>query len=98
MSAVAVGRSGPAVRQALAEHGAGGQAEQFEAEFRAELAHAGHDFDLVPVWAVVDRWHAVAVVAANRLSDAEQAQLSRARAGDFTGLRARDEHGTWVTL
>jgi hypothetical protein len=28
----------------------------------------------------------------------EQAQLARARAGDFTGFSVRDGHGTWTTL
>jgi hypothetical protein len=37
-------------------------------------------------------------MAANPLTDDEQAQVARAKAGDLTGLRARDEHGNWITL
>jgi hypothetical protein len=56
------------------------------------------EFDLAPAEAVLNRWWAVAVMRANPLSEAEQTQLARARAGDFTGLWERDETGTWVQL
>jgi hypothetical protein len=47
---------------------------------------------------VLDRWWGVAVTRANPLSDAEHAQLTRARAGDFAGLLTRNERGDWVRL
>jgi len=47
---------------------------------------------------VVTRWHARACILSNPLTDQEQALLKRASAGDFTGLRARDEDGSWTTL
>jgi hypothetical protein len=47
---------------------------------------------------VLAHWHALATMAANPLTDDERAQVERAKAGDFTGLSARDEHGDWITL
>jgi len=93
----AVQRSGPAIRAALAEHGVSGQLEQFENEMRAALTRAADEFDVVGVDAVLGRWHALAMMAANPLTDDEQAQVARARAGDLAGFRARDEHGNWIT-
>jgi len=98
VTAVAIQRSGPAIRAALAEHGASGQLERFEHEMRAALARAADELDLAGVEAVLGRWHPLATMAANPLTDDEEAQLARARAGDLAGLRARDEHGTWITL
>ena len=40
----------------------------------------------------------IAAIRANPLSADEQAQVARAKAGDFTGLLARDEQGNWVRL
>ncbi|MGH3993888.1 MAG: DUF6247 family protein, partial [Pseudonocardiaceae bacterium] len=71
---------------------------RFEAEFAEALARAGTKFDLAPADAVLDRWWGVAVMRANPLSEREQAQVARARAGDFTGLWERDNAGTWVQL
>jgi len=56
------------------------------------------DFDLGAAEAVLARWHALATMAANPLTPAENDQLTRARAGDLRGLRTRDEYGNWVTL
>ncbi len=47
---------------------------------------------------VLGRWHARACILANPLTDEECILLRRARAGDVTGLRARDENGEWTTL
>jgi len=98
VTAVTIQRSGPAIRAALAEHGVSGQLERFEDEMRAELVRAANELDLAGVDAVLGRWHALATMAANPLSDDEQAQVARANAGDLAGLRARDEHGNWITL
>lgn len=65
---------------------------------RAALTRAVDDLDLAGVDAVLGRWHAWATMAANPLTDDEQAQVARAKAGDFTGLRARDDQGNWITL
>jgi hypothetical protein len=46
----------------------------------------------------LDRWWGVAVIRVNPLSEQESAQVAAAKAGDFTGLRARHEHGKWVRL
>ena len=94
---VAVERSGPAIRAALAEH-APDDETRFTAELREALVRAGDDLDLAGPQAVLTRWHALATMAANPLSVDEQAQLARARAGDLTGFSERDEHGTWTTL
>jgi len=90
-------RSGLAIRAALAEVSSPECAE-FEAEFAQALARAGAEFDLAPVEKVLDRWWGIAVIRANPLSEEEQAQVARAKAGDFTGLLARDERGNWVRL
>lgn len=98
ITAVAIQRSGPAIRAALAEHGIAGQMDRFEVEMRAALARAVDDLDLACVDRVLGRWHALATMAANPLSDDEQAEVARAKVGDLAGLRARDEHGNWITL
>ena len=94
---VAVERSGPAIRAALSVH-APDDEPRFTAELRDALARAGEDLDLAGPQAVLARWHALATMAANPLTPDEQAQLARARAGDFTGFSVRDEHGIWTTL
>lgn len=94
---VAVERSGPTIRAALAEHAPDDEA-RFTDELREALVRAGDDLDLAGPQAVLTRWHALITMAANPLSGDEQAQLARARAGDFTGFSVRDEHGTWTTL
>jgi len=38
------------------------------------------------------------VIRANPLTEPEQAQLDRARAGDVAGLLTRDQHGSRVRL
>ena len=94
---VAVERTGPAVRAALAAHSPPEEL-QFVAELRAALADAGQNLDLAGPQAVLRRWHARAVMAANPLSADEQAQLEQAKAGDFTGFSVRDDDGTWTAL
>lgn len=92
-----VERSGPSIRAALAETSPE-ECELFETEFAEALAVAGLTFDLVPLEVLLDRWWGIAVMRTNPLSPAEQDQLARARAGDFTGLRERDADGRWHTL
>ncbi|MGQ0719620.1 MAG: DUF6247 family protein [Pseudonocardiales bacterium] len=94
---VAIERSGPAIRAALAEY-APGDEHRFAAELRTALTRAGADLDLAGPQAVLARWHALATMAANPLTAEEQAQVARAKSGDFTGFSVRDEHGTWTTL
>lgn len=93
-----ISRTGPQIRAALAEHAGPGQADQFVRELRDALSNANETLDPGVAEAVLDRWHALATMALNPLSEAEQTQLARARTGDLTGLRARDEHGNRVTL
>ena len=92
-----VERSGPAIRNILAQHSPQ-ECRQFEADVRNALVRAGTDLDLARVDAVLTRWHARATIVANPLTVEEQTLVQRARAGDFTGLRARGEHGAWTTL
>jgi hypothetical protein len=94
---VVIPRSGPAIREALGEH-APADLPQFEAEMRTALTQASKDCDLSIAEAVLVRWQALATMAANPLTPAEERQLAQARAGDLRGLRARDEHGDWATL
>ena len=70
----------------------------FETELGQAIGHAAETFDLAPAEAVLDRWWGIAVIRANPLSKQELDQIARARAGDFTGLLARDERGDWVRL
>lgn len=97
VTTVTIERSGPAIRAALAEH-APADEPRFAAELRAALARAGDDLDLAGPQTVLTRWHALATMAANPLTDDEQAQLHRAKNGDLSGFSERDEHGTWTTL
>lgn len=97
VTATRVERSGPAIRAALARVSPR-ECAQFEAEFATAIDTAGAHFDLAPVEAVLDRWWGIAAIRTNPLSEAEQAQLARARAGDVTGLHTHDEHGNWVQL
>lgn len=97
VTAVAIERSGPAIRAALAGHSPEDCA-RFEAELRAALVRATDDLDLSVVETVLARWHALATMAANPLTAAELAQVERAKAGDSTGLYTHDEHGNWIQL
>ncbi|MDQ2881578.1 MAG: DUF6247 family protein [Actinomycetota bacterium] len=90
-------RSGPAIRATLAEC-APAECVLFEAEFQLAVARALETFDVAPLDAMLDRWWGVAAIRANPLSEHEQAQVAQAKAGDFTGLLARDEHGKWIRL
>jgi len=94
-----VERSGPAIRAALLAH-VPDRCGQFEAEFRSALAAAAQSLDLSGPQAVLARWQAVAMMAANPLSDEERSQIERAKVGDFGGLLSwdQDENGSWVRL
>lgn len=91
-------RSGPAIRATLLAHAPTEECAQCEAEFRSALARAAEDLDLSGPQAVLTRWHALATMAANPPTDDEREQIERAKAGDFTGLLARDGDGNWVRL
>ncbi len=90
-------RSGPEIRAALAEF-APDECASFEVELQRAIGRAAESFDLAPAEAVLDRWWGIAVIRANPLSEQEQAQVARAKAGDFTGLLVRDERGNRVRL
>jgi hypothetical protein len=90
---VSVGRSGPAIRDALVEYGGPGDVGRFEAELRSALAEAAHDLDLARADRVLRRWQALATIAANPLTAEERAQVDRARAGDLDGLVSPGDPG-----
>jgi uncharacterized membrane protein len=94
---VAIERTGPAIRAALAAHAPEDEAG-FVAELRDALVRAGQDLDLAAPQAVLRRWHARALMAANPLSADELAQLQRARSGDLTGFVEHHADGTTTTL
>jgi hypothetical protein len=96
-STTKIERSAPAIRAVLAQVSPE-ECAQFEAGFAEGLARASAEFDLAPAEAVLDRWWGIAAIRVNPLSEQEAAQVAAARGGDFTGLRARDEHGNWVQL
>ena len=94
---VRVERTVTSIRAALAEHSPQDCA-RFEAELRDALSAAAADSDLESVDAALTRWHHRAVVSSNPLTADEQKLVRRARSGNATGLRTRDEHGNWTTL
>ena len=96
-TATLVQRSGPGISAALNKY-APQERPRFEAELRDALARASDDLEVARVDEVLSRWHSRATIVANPLTSEEQAVVRRARAGDPTGLRARDEHGGWATL
>lgn len=96
-TATRVERSGPAIRAVLAEVSPD-ECARFETEFTAAIARAGRQLDLTEAESVLDRWWGIAAIRANPLSEVEQTQLARARAGDVAGLHTRDEHGDWIRL
>jgi hypothetical protein len=96
-AATKIERSGPAIRAALAEF-APDECASFEAELQQAVRRASATFDLAHAEAVLDRWWGIAVIRANPLSEQELAQVTRAKAGDLTGLLAHDECGNWVRL
>ena len=69
-----------------------------EAELRDALARASDNLDVARVDEVLSRWHSRATIVANPLTEEEREAVRRARAGDPTGLRSRDEHDGWSTL
>ncbi len=64
VTVVAIERSGPAIRAALAEH-APGDEHRFATELRDALARAADDLDPPRPQAVLARWHVLATMAAN---------------------------------
>ena len=91
-------RSGPAVRAALLRYSSAEECAQFEAELRSALARAAEDLDLSGPLEVLAHWHALATSDANPFTGEEREQIERMKAGDYTGLHTRDEHGNWVRL
>jgi|SRR4051794_37105936 len=96
-TATAVERTGPAILATLQRY-APHEAARFESELREALDRAGTDLDVTRVDEAMTCWHTRACILANPLTEQEQALLTRARVGDFTGLRARDENGSWTML
>ena len=91
------GATGPGILAALHKH-APQEGAQFEAELRDALARAGTDLDVARVDQVKARWDTRVCILANTLTGEEQTLLRRARTGDFSGLRVRDENGGRTTL
>lgn len=88
------GRSGPEIRATLTQH-APAEVPVFEREFQQALTEAAASYDTRSVDEVIDRWWRVAVVRSLTLTDAEQDQLDRALAGDFTGLLEQNADGSF---
>jgi hypothetical protein len=91
-------RTGPAVRAALLAYSSAEQCTRFEAELRSALAQAKEDLDLSRPLEVLAYWHALVMLDANPFTDEERELIARMKAGDYTGLRTRDEQGNWVRL
>lgn len=91
------GRSGPEIRAALAEH-APSDVQAFELEFHQALAEAAATFDISVVDQVLTRWWRTATIRSIRLTEAEQDQVRRAKAGDFTGLLEQTSDGSFRRL
>lgn len=93
---VTVECTGPAIRAALAVN-APEDEDRFAGELRDALARAGQDLHPAGPEAVLRRWHARGD-GRNPLTPDEQAQIERAKAGDFTGFSVRPDDGSWTTL
>ncbi|MDQ3905439.1 MAG: hypothetical protein M3300_08390, partial [Actinomycetota bacterium] len=61
---------------------------------------AAQNLDLSGPQAVLTHWQAVAMMAANPLTDEEREQIEQAKTGDVSGLLSwhQDETGSWVRL
>lgn len=88
------GRSGPEIRDALSRHSPA-DVHAFEREFQQALSEVAASYDTRVLDEVVDRWWRVAVVRSVALTEAEQDQLNRASAGDFTGLLEQTADGSF---
>jgi hypothetical protein len=89
---VAVERSGPAIRDALAA-AAPDELPEFEAQFRIALAEADEDFDLSRVDRVLNRWWGVAHLRLNPPTEEERAVIEQVGRGDFVGLSTSPRAG-----
>ena len=67
----------------------------FEREFQQAPSEVAASYDTRVLDEVIDRWWRIAVLRSVILSEAEQDQLSRARAGDFTGLLEQTADGSF---
>lgn len=88
------GRSGSEIHDALGRHSPA-DVPAFEREFMEALSVAAASYDTRALDEVIDRWWRVAVVRSATLTEAEQGQLNRARAGDFTGLLEQTADGSF---
>lgn len=75
------------IQAALLPH-APDRCRQSEVELRSALAAAAQSLDLSGPQAVLARWQAVAMMAANPLSNGEREQIEHAKTGDFSGCLA----------
>jgi hypothetical protein len=87
-------RSGPEIRAALEAH-APSELATFEREFHAALAEAAASFDTSTVDQVLERWWRIAATRSIQLSEDEEDQVRRARAGDYTGLWEQTSDGSF---
>lgn len=88
------GRSGPDIRAALVRH-APSEVEAFEGEFHQALTEAAATFDISVVDQVLTRWWRTAALRSIQLTEAEEDQVRRAKAGDFTGLLEQTSDGSF---
>jgi hypothetical protein len=88
------GRSGPEIRAALAHH-APADVHTFEREFQHALSEAATSYDTRNLDDVIDRWWGIAVIRSITVTEAEQEQLDRASAGDFTGMLEKTADGSF---
>lgn len=84
-----VPRSSPAVRAWLDA----AETERLDRELAAGLDLARAQLDLTPAEHVLEQWWQIATIRANPLTDAERAQLARARTGDLTGFWVLESGG-----
>ena len=69
--------------------------DEFEREFQKALNIAATSYDTVPIEGVLDQWWRIAVQRSISLTEDEQDQVRRARAGDFTGLWEQASDGSF---
>lgn len=88
------GRSGPEIRAALAEH-APAELAAFERDFHSALDDVAASFDTRPLEQLLTHWWRIAAARSVQLTEAEQNQIRRAHAGDYSGLYEQARDGTF---
>jgi hypothetical protein len=89
--AMTIDRSGPAVLEALRALSPG-EADVFEAEYRATLARAAESLDLGEAERVLTHWWGIVSLRLNPLTESERELMRRFQAGEDVGWSSPQEY------